>query len=111
MNCPNGYALLLASCRFNSYSVYNQERVTYNKEIQTTDFEEPAQRPDEEEIRERIFHERDLLDAERAREKELEEESVQLDNEIEKALRGECLQQPAVCVCYLLLLSNLFRAD
>ena len=90
--------------------MYNQERVTYNKEIQTTDFEEPAQPPDEEEIRERIFHERDLLDAERAREKALEEESVQLDNEIEKELRGEC-QQPAVCFCYFLLLSNLSRAD
>lgn len=69
------------------FELPQRERVTYNKEIQTTDFEEPAQRPDEEEIRERIFHERDLLDAERAREKELEEESVQLDNEIEKALR------------------------
>ena len=46
--------------------------------------------PTEEEIRQRLLRERDAVDAERAqRDQELEEESVQLDKEIEQEIRGE----------------------
>lgn len=45
----------------------------------------------EEEIRERILKEREAAEAERiARDKELEEESIQLDKEIEQEIRGQC---------------------
>ena len=47
--------------------------------------------PLEEEIRERILREREVAEAERiARDKELEEESIQLDKEIEQEIRGKC---------------------
>lgn len=66
-----------------------QERVTYNKEIQTTDMETEIDPSTEEEIRQRVLRERELAEAvERQREKELEEESVQLDKEIEQEIRG-----------------------
>lgn len=43
----------------------------------------------EEELRQRIMREREAAEAERAaRDKELEEESVQLDKEIEQEIRG-----------------------
>ena len=43
----------------------------------------------EEEIRQRITRERDAADAERiARDKELEEESAKLEQEIEQEIRG-----------------------
>lgn len=43
----------------------------------------------EEEMRQRILREREAVDAERAtRDKELEEESVLLDKEIEEEIRG-----------------------
>ena len=52
--------------------------------------EEPSAAPSEEEIRQRILREREAADAERVqREKELEEESVQLDKEIEAEIRGK----------------------
>jgi dynein intermediate chain, cytosolic len=66
----------------------SQERVVYNKEVQTTAVETDSPGDDEEDIRERILRERDL-EAERiARDKELEEESVQLEKEIEQEIRG-----------------------
>ena len=67
-----------------------QERVIYNKEVQTMAFEdESSTAASEEEIRQRILREREAADAERAqRDKELEEESVQLDKEIEQEIRG-----------------------
>ena len=69
-----------------------QERVIYNKEVQTAVFEvEPS--PDyEAELRQRIAREREMAEVERiARDKELEEESVKLDEEIEQEIRGQLL--------------------
>ena len=62
----------------------------YNKEVQTMAFEEePIVSPSEEEIRQRLIHEREAAEAERAqRDMELDEESVQLDKEIEQEIRG-----------------------
>lgn len=69
-----------------------QERVLYNKEVQTRDLSEEndadaAQA--EANLRERILRER-LAEAESAaaREKELDEESVRLEKEIEADIRG-----------------------
>jgi dynein intermediate chain, cytosolic len=65
----------------------------YNKEIQTASVETDTS-PDEEFIRQRILREKeDELEAERVaqRDKDLEEESVQLDREIEQELRGMLL--------------------
>jgi len=71
-----------------SHLTLYQERVVYNKEVQTTAVETDSPGDDEEDIRERILRERDL-EAERiARDKELEEESVQLEKEIEQEIRG-----------------------
>lgn len=68
-----------------------QERVTYNKEIQTTDIPTEASIPPEEELRQRILRERETEAAEQAaRDKQLEEESVQLDHEIAQEIRGTC---------------------
>lgn len=70
-----------------------QERVLYNKEVQTRDLGEEndadaAQA--EAELRERILRER-LAEAESAaaREKELDEESVRLEKEIEADIQGD----------------------
>lgn len=73
-------------------NLIRQERVLYNKEVQTRDLGEEndadaAQA--EAEIRERILRER-LAEAESAaaREKELDEESVRLEMEIEADIQG-----------------------
>lgn len=67
-----------------------QERVIYNKEVQTNVEETGTNLQDmEDEIRQRILREKEV-EAERvAREKELEEESVKLDQEIEQEIRGK----------------------
>lgn len=80
---------------YNIYHVVDfiwQERVLYNKEVQTRDLSEEndadaAQA--EANLRERILRER-LAEAESAaaREKELDEESVRLEKEIEADIRG-----------------------
>lgn len=44
--------------------------------------------PSEEEIRQRILREREAAEAERAKEKEMEEESARLDKLIEQEIRG-----------------------
>ena len=44
--------------------------------------------PSEEEIRQRVIREREAAEAERAREKEMEEESARLDKLIEQEIRG-----------------------
>jgi hypothetical protein len=73
-----------------------QERVIYNKEVQTTAIETEPSVEYEEELRQRIYRERDL-EAERvARDKELEEESVKLDEEIEQEIRGTRVSLPHV---------------
>lgn len=64
-----------------------QERVTYNKEVQTMQTETETQTPSEDDIRERLLREREAAEAEE-REKQLEEESLLLDKEIEQEIRG-----------------------
>ena len=66
-----------------------QERVIYNKEVQTTAIEEHSAQDYEEEIRQRILREREAEAEKLAQERELEEESVKLDQEIEQEIRGE----------------------
>lgn len=64
----------------------SQEKVIYNKEVQTTDVSIEVSGPSEDEIRERIARE---VEAERAaREKELDEEESKLEKEIEEEIRG-----------------------
>jgi dynein intermediate chain len=62
----------------------------YNKEIQTSSFVETGPSPDyEAELRQRITREREVEDAERqSQEDALEAESVKLDHEIEREIRG-----------------------
>lgn len=69
-----------------------QERVIYNKEVQTTAIETDSHTIDEDDIRERFLRERDIETERIARDKELEEESVQLEKEIEQEIRGWSLQ-------------------
>jgi dynein intermediate chain len=65
-----------------------QERVTYNKEIQTADLESDSSSTSDGEVREPMFRERDItVEAERALER-LEVESAALDREIEEEIRG-----------------------
>lgn len=70
-------------------TVIFQERVTYNKEVQTMQTETETQTTSEDEIRERLIREREVAEAEE-RERQLEEESLQLDKEIEQEIRGTC---------------------
>lgn len=66
--------------------IHAQERVIYNKEVQTAEISIEVTGPSEDEIRQRITHE---VEAERAaRDKELEEEAIKLDKEIEEEIRG-----------------------
>lgn len=69
-----------------------QERVIYNKEVQTATTETESPDAIEQEIRQRILKERDAEAEQAARDKELEEESVQLEKEIEREIRGESVQ-------------------
>lgn len=74
-------------------NVVRQERLLYNKEVQTRDVDEGDDAnavQAEAELRERILRER-LAEAESAaaREKELDEESVRLEKEIEADIRGD----------------------
>lgn len=69
-----------------SHSTLIQERVIYNKEVQTTEVSIDASGPSEDEIRQRIARE---VEAERAaREQELDEEEIKLEKEIEEEIRG-----------------------
>jgi len=62
-----------------------QERVTYNKEIQTADLESDSGSTSDGEVREPILRERETtVESERT----LEEESAILDREIEEEIRG-----------------------
>lgn len=68
-----------------------QERVIYNKEVQTMDIESESSESDDDDALDRAQREREALEAEQAaREKQLEEESVLLDKEIEQVIRGSC---------------------
>ena len=69
--------------------IWLQERVIYNKEVQTMDVESEPEVVNEDEIRERIIREREAAEAERiAHEQELEAESKKLDEEIAQEIRG-----------------------
>ena len=77
---------------FHVIDLIRQERVLYNKEVQTRDVDEEndtSVAQVEAELRERILRER-LAEAETAaaREKELDEESVRLEKEIEADIQG-----------------------
>ncbi|KAG5721336.1 Cytoplasmic dynein 1 intermediate chain 1 [Termitomyces sp. T112] len=70
------------------FDLPRKERVSYNKEVQTTTIETDERPEDyEEALRQRILREHDLEKERLAREKELEEESVKLDLEIEQEIR------------------------
>jgi dynein intermediate chain len=80
-----------------------QERVLYNKEIQTSSVETETT-PDGSDDDERFQRDRDRdIEAERlARQKELEEESVQLDREIEAVMQGSisaCIPDSEIHTC------------
>ncbi|KAG6817524.1 hypothetical protein H0H87_007492 [Tephrocybe sp. NHM501043] len=64
-----------------------QERVSYNKEVQTTAIETERSDEYEDDLRQRILKEHDIEKERLVREKELEEESVKLDIEIEQEIR------------------------
>ncbi|KAF5373244.1 hypothetical protein D9615_007436 [Tricholomella constricta] len=64
-----------------------KERVSYNKEVQTTAIETESPDDYEDDLRQRILRERDIEAERLARDKELEEESVKLDLEIEQEIR------------------------
>jgi len=79
-------------------NLVSQERVLYNKEVQTRDLGEENDTDAAQaqaELRERILRER-LAEAESAaaREKELDEESVRLEEEIEADIRGNPSRTP-----------------
>lgn len=59
----------------------------YNKEVQTTDYDEDEDQPSVDQLRKQISKEYEHLQ-QAQREKELEEESAQLDREIEEEIRG-----------------------
>ena len=61
-----------------------QERVIYNKEVQTMSVETEVPHDYEEQLRQRIYRERDVEADRIARDKALEEESVKLEQEIEQ---------------------------
>lgn len=64
-----------------------QERVMYNKEVQTTDYqEEDGEHMTIEQVRSQIAKEYEAHHAQK--ERELEEESAKLDREIEEEIRG-----------------------
>ena len=71
------------------YLFCKQERVIYNKEVQTTFVETEPSADYEQEVRQRILREKEAEAEKIAREKELEEESVKLDQEIEQEIRGD----------------------
>ncbi|EJD49016.1 dynein intermediate chain [Auricularia subglabra TFB-10046 SS5] len=67
------------------FDLPKKEKVMYTKEVQTSDVSATASGPSEDEIRERIARE---VEAERAaREKELDEEEIKLEKEIEDEIR------------------------
>lgn len=88
MSFHSGCATFHSWQRLRLTARYSQERVTYNKEIQTTEIEFNAGSASDDETSEPLFREREAtVDPERALER-LEEESATLDREIEEEIRG-----------------------
>ncbi|KAF9462959.1 dynein intermediate chain [Collybia nuda] len=69
------------------FELPQRERVIYNKEVQTTAVETDTPRFDEDELRQRVYREKEFEAERAARDKELEEESVKLEKEIEQEIR------------------------
>ena len=84
MVCPSG----LVSVGWADMRLPLQERVIYNKEVQTMPVETEVPHDYEEQLRQRIYRERDVEADRIARDKALEEESVKLEQEIEQEIRG-----------------------
>src|SRR6266436_8318005 len=88
MSFHSGCADFLLSTESPTNPRYSQERVTYNKEIQTADIEPNAGSTSDDDVKDPIFRERETtVDPERALER-LEEEIATLDREIEEEIRG-----------------------
>lgn len=84
MSFHSGCAPFHSQQRLQLTARHLQERVTYNKEIQTA----PTDSDSDDEASEPVFREREAtVDPERALER-LEEESATLDREIEEEIRG-----------------------
>jgi dynein intermediate chain len=81
-----------------------QERVIYNKEVQTTEVETESirQQEDEKDVRQRTTRDAEAEAEQLAREKELEEESAKLDRELEQEIKGA--QDLVVAHCILIIL-------
>lgn len=69
------------------FELPQMERVIYNKEVQTMPVETEVPHDYEEQLRQRIYRERDVEADRIARDKALEEESVKLEQEIEQEIR------------------------
>lgn len=65
-----------------------QERVLYNKDVQTMDTGDSQQDIEEDFKRRQLAQDRDIEAERMARDRELEEESVKLEQEIEQEIRG-----------------------
>lgn len=74
----------------------------YSRDVQTTAIETDTPPPEEDDLRERVM--RDLESEREARDKEIDEESVQLDKEIEQEIRGKNL----LCPCGEMLTCAIF---
>ena len=73
--------MLTFSC-VSSIKAYLQERVTYDKDVQTAEIVVETSGPSEEEIRQQILREKETEAETLARERELEEENAKLEKEI-----------------------------
>jgi hypothetical protein len=86
-----------------------QERVIYNKEVQTTEIAtEPIVIPEEDIVQQLISREQQEAEQAAVRDKELEEEAFKLEKEIEDEIRGTTysIQDLSAFHCFIL-----FRID
>lgn len=84
---PRKVTRLVVRCQLYRSTLF-QERVTYDKDVQTADVLIETRGPSEDEIRQQILREKDTEAEKLAREKELEEENAKLEKEIEQEIRG-----------------------
>lgn len=82
-----------------------QERVVYNKEVQTMVVETETSSLPRSDSSERIMREREVMEEDReAEDRQLEQENAQLEKEIEQVIRGM-----HVCSSHLPQLNNTIR--
>ena len=88
-----------------------QERVTYDKDVQTAEAanEEESLPNKEEEIRQQILREKEAEEEMLAKEKELEEENERLEKELEEEIRGKNGLRSSISI--LKLLTHVNRTD